>query len=184
MNAAPAITIRRARDADAVALALLAADTFVETFGHLYQPEDLANFLATEQTAVNYRQLIAKPDVGVWVAAGSSGSLIGFLTAGPCKLPVVDREPASGEIRQLYLRGSAQGQGLGSRLLDTGLAWLRDRGRAPLYIGVWSGNSGAQRLYGRYGFDKVGEYDFPVGNHMDREFILKERAVAVRGRTS
>jgi hypothetical protein len=39
---------------------------------------------------------------------------------------------------------------------------------------VWSENHGAQRLYARYGFDKIGEYGFPVGQTIDREFILKQ----------
>lgn len=174
MNLPARINVRRATVADAPALAALAADTFVATFGHLYRPTDLATFLAKEQTAVHYRQLIGKPDVGVWLAEAPGGELAGFLTAGPCKLPVPDLEPRAGEIRQLYLRAAVQGQGLGSRMLETGLAWLREQGHAPLYIGVWSGNFGAQRLYGRHGFGKVGEYDFPVGEHLDREFILRE----------
>ena len=29
------------------------------------------------------------------------------------------------------------------------------------------------RLYGRHGFVKVGEYGFPVGETIDREFILR-----------
>jgi RimJ/RimL family protein N-acetyltransferase len=41
-------------------------------------------------------------------------------------------------------------------------------------VGVWSENVGAQRLYARYGFEKIGEYDFPVGAQLDREFILKQ----------
>lgn len=171
----PGLTIRRASVADAPALATLAAETFVETFGHLYQPEDLAAFLAAEQTAVHYRRLISQPEVAVWVAATGDGGLVGFVTAGPCKLPAPDREPGAGEIRQLYLRGSVQGQGVGSRMLHAALAWLREHSQVPVYIGVWSGNSGAQRLYGRHGFEKVGEYAFPVGRQLDREFILKER---------
>jgi GNAT superfamily N-acetyltransferase len=81
----------------------------------------------------------------------------------------------AGEIRQLYLRASVQGDGLGTRLLVMALEWLAAQGHSPLYVGVWSGNLGAQRLYARYGFEKIGEYDFPVGNHLDREFILRQR---------
>jgi diamine N-acetyltransferase len=62
---------------------------------------------------------------------------------------------------------------IGSRLLDTALDWLASGGRTPLYVGVWSGNLGAQRLYGRYGFTKVGEHGFPVGGTLDRELILR-----------
>jgi ribosomal protein S18 acetylase RimI-like enzyme len=57
--------------------------------------------------------------------------------------------------------------------MDSGLQWLESQGRTPLYIGVWSENLGAQRFYGRYGFKKIGEYGFVVGNTVDREFILK-----------
>ena len=52
------------------------------------------------------------------------------------------------------------------------LDWLEKPGRM-LWIGVWSENFGAQKLYGRLGFEKVGEYEFPVGGTRDREFILR-----------
>lgn len=165
--------IRRATPGDAAAVAELAIATFVETFGPLYRPEDLAHYLETEQTAAKYAELIADPAVAVFLGAAADGTLVGFLTAGPCKLPVPDRETTAGEIRQLYLRGSVQRGGLGTRLLVQSLDWLMAQGHAPLYVGVWSENYGAQRLYGRYGFTKIGEYDFPVGKHLDREFILK-----------
>ena len=38
---------------------------------------------------------------------------------------------------------------------------------------MWSENFGAQRFYARYGFEKAGEYLFPVGNTNDLEFILR-----------
>jgi ribosomal protein S18 acetylase RimI-like enzyme len=38
---------------------------------------------------------------------------------------------------------------------------------------VWSENFGAQRFYARYGFEKAGEYLFPVGDTHDLEFILR-----------
>ena len=39
-------TIRRATPADAEALSRIGAETFTETFSHLYPPEDLAAFLS------------------------------------------------------------------------------------------------------------------------------------------
>lgn len=54
---------------------------------------------------------------------------------------------------------------------------LAQAGREPLYIGVWSENFGAERLYARHGFQRVGEYLFPVGEHRDLEFILKRSGV-------
>ena len=45
------------------------------------------------------------------------------------------------------------------------------------WIGVWSGNEKAIRLYGHYGFRPVGEYKFPVGDWLDDEFILRRERV-------
>lgn len=176
MDLSPSIPIRRAAVEDAPVLANLGAETFVEAFGHLYPPEDLTDFLARSQSTAAYHKILADPAVGVWLAVPPEEPPIGFLVAGPCKLPVRDCPPAAGEIRQLYLRSSAQRQQLGTRLLRIGLDWLASQNRRPVYVGVWSQNDGAQRLYARFGFVKIDEYDFPVGRQLDREFILELRA--------
>ena len=41
--------------------------------------------------------------------------------------------------------------------MEIGLEWLGAQRQVPIYVGVWSENHGAQRFYGRYGFNKVGE---------------------------
>ena len=51
--------------------------------------------------------------------------------------------------------------------------WLQSDGPRAVWIGVWSENFGAQRFYERHGFEKVGEYYFPVGETRDLEFILR-----------
>ena len=167
------LLIRRASVSDAAALAVITERTFTETFGHLYPPEDLAEYLRGTCTPEAARKLIDDPKVGAWLIGADGSAPVGYVTAGGCKLPVENREPNAGEIRQLYVLATHQNQRLGARLLDVALRWLDEQNFSPLYIGVWSQNEGAQRFYGRYGFKKVGEYGFPVGKTIDHEFILK-----------
>ncbi|MEJ1965707.1 MAG: GNAT family N-acetyltransferase [Gammaproteobacteria bacterium] len=162
--------IRRATPSDAASLARLAEATFTETFGHLYPPEDLAEYLSRNCTPDSCRTLLEDPNVGVWLVGSEP---VGFITAGLCKLPIENREPRAGEIRQLYVLSTHQNERLGSKLLDAAFDWLAEQQLSPLYIGVWSENFGAQRFYARRGFVKVGEYVFPVGKTLDQEFILK-----------
>jgi ribosomal protein S18 acetylase RimI-like enzyme len=176
MESAPTATIRRATSADAPVLAEIGAATFIEAFGHLYAKEDLAAFLSGTHSVARYARLIEEPGVAIWLASIGEAAPIGYAVAGGCKLPVENLEPNAGEIRQLYVRATIQSRGLGTRLLDTVLDWLASQGRTPLYVGVWSENFGAQRLYRRYGFEKVGEYRFAVGEQLDIEFILKQRS--------
>jgi len=166
-------SIRRATPEDAAVLAELGAVTFTETFGHLYPPEDLQEFLSKSHTRESWARTLSDPSRGGFVVEHQSGRKIGFIVVGACKLPVENLEPQAGEIQQLYVHAEFHNLRLGGRLMDLGLEWLASQGRAPLYIGVWSENYGAQRFYERYGFSKVGEYGFRVGSTIDREFILK-----------
>jgi diamine N-acetyltransferase len=169
----PAPAIRRAIPNDAPTLATLGAATFTETFGRLYPPEDLQTFLVGSHSVDAWTRTLSDPERAVWIAELADSTPVGFIAVGACKLPIEKRESTAGEIQQLYVLAQYHNLRLGSRLMDIGLEWLQAQGRTPLYIGVWSENFGAQRFYGRYGFNKVGEYGFPVGTTVDREFILK-----------
>ena len=170
--------IRRANLSDVPALAELGAATFVEAFAYLYTPENLAEFLEKSHSQAVYERHLRDPNVAIWLAEMDDESAIGYAIAGSCKLPIPDLEESAGEIRQLYVRAAFHGHKLGTKLLLTTLDWLPSRNRTPLYVGVWSENFGAQRLYGRFGFKKIGEYEFAVGRQRDREFIFRQRAGA------
>lgn len=167
-------TIRRAVPADAEVLAELGASTFVETFGHLYKPEDLRHFLDESHTAGAYAKTLANPDYALWIAE-RDGEAIGYAQAGPCGLPHADVRPGDGELKRLYLRRSRQNGGTGRALMDAAMAWLERDGPRTLWISVWSENTGAQRFYARHGFSFAGEYEFPVGEQRDREFMFRRQ---------
>lgn len=172
--------IRRALSSDAPALAALGAATFIESFGQLYVPRDLQAFLDESHTIEAYARALANPEYALWIAERGSpdGTLraIGYAQAGPCGLPHEDVKPGDGELKRLYLLRSEQNGGVGAALLEQSLAWLERDGPRTLWISVWSENHGAQRFYGRQGFEFAGEYEFIVGEQRDREFIYRRTA--------
>ncbi len=174
MDVAAHITqIRRADINDASSLARIGATTFTQAFGHLYPPEDLQHFIQSSHSDQRWRSTLSDDHTCVFVAEGAASGIMGFIAVGRCKLPVQDLEPTAGEVQQLYVLAEFHNLKLGSRLMDAGLNWLRSQRHAPLYVGVWSENYGAQRFYSRYGFQPFGEYGFRVGSTIDREFIFK-----------
>ena len=164
--------IRRATVADATTLSRLATRTFTETFGHLYPAEDLQAFLDESYAVDRQRIILGHPDYAVWLLE-ADGAAIGHAAVGPCGLPHTDVRPGDGEIKRLYLLQQAQNRGWGGRLFQTALDWLQREGPRTLWIGVWSQNHAAQRFYARHGFEHVGDYEFPVGQVCDHEFILR-----------
>ena len=169
-------TIRRAAPADAAALAELGAATFVETFGHLYTPEDLQAFLDASHGVGAYARTLADSGYALWVADDATGRVIGYAQAGPCGLPHANVRPEDGELKRLYVRAGIQNAGTGRALMDAAMAWLLRDGPRTLWLSVWSENPGAQRFYARYGFAFAGEYAFIVGAQRDREFMYRRPA--------
>lgn len=165
-------TIRIAFEEDAPALATLGAETFSSTFGDLYAAADLRSFLEKNHSVEAYRALLSNPEYGLWIAEAEGGEAVGYAVAGPCGLPVPDLPENSGELLRLYLKKGAQGGGLGARMLETALEFLRDRFER-IYLGVYKENLTAQRLYERYGFVKVHDYIYMVGDHADPEWIME-----------
>lgn len=170
------VRIRPAVPADVEALSELGKRTFVETFVHgfaiPYPDEDLEVFLEEAFGLEETRRRTADPAC-LWLVAEADGRLVAYAQSGPCDLPHPDATPAQGELKRLYVAREAQGIGLGRALMDASMSWLEHNFAAPLWIGVWSGNDKAQRLYRAYGFELAGEYEFPVGRVRDREFILR-----------
>ncbi|KAF9098932.1 hypothetical protein BGX29_009940 [Mortierella sp. GBA35] len=166
--------LRQAVPADAPVLCELGALTFSDTFGHMYKPQDLQDFINSTYTVEKHLGPLTDPRESFWLLEDEdTGKALAFGWVGACKLPVENVESDAGEVKRLYVHPEHQGKKLGSLVLDRMMEWLAEKAFSPLYIGVWSENFGAQRLYGRYGFEKVAEYEFEVGNHRDREFILK-----------
>jgi len=167
--------IRRATVADAPALSRLGAVTFKDTFGHLYAPEDLEEFLTYNHSVDYFEDFLNDPEAAAWVAETPDGEMIGYCTAAPCSLPAPDMPENSGELCRLYLLPQCQGQGVGKAFLNIALDWIETH-FDHTYIGVFSENAGAQKLYQSYGFEKVAEYHFLVGKHPDLEWIMKRRS--------
>ena len=170
--------IRPATQADAAALGVLGRQTFLDTFVAAdgfaipYPADDLAAFLDASFSPATIRAKLQEPGAAWWVAE-RDGELLAFANTGPNTLPHPDARPSHAELRRLYVSKSAQGLGLGTKLLAVALDWMEAHSDGPLWIGVWSGNLKAQKLYAAYGFAIAGEYQYPVGAWMDDEFILR-----------
>ncbi len=167
--------IRRAVPADAEALSRIGRRTFADTFGHLYPAEDLEAFLDDSHAPQAYARYLADDAYALWLLEDGDDA-VGYALAGPCGLPLADVSPQDGELKRLYVLPGMQNSGWGGRLFQAAMDWLERNGPRTLWISVWSENVGAQRFYARHGFEKAGEYEFPVGRVRDREFILRRGA--------
>ena len=169
------MTLRPATPADAEALAELGRDSFVAAFGHIYSPENLAAFLDEYRTPEKYRQHLADPPTLIEVVE-EDGRLAAYCLIVRNHWFEEQHEPRPERpvfLSQLYCAPDATGKGYGAALMDWVIAEARAWGADAVQLSVFSENFGAQRFYQRYGFEKVADIDFWVGNHRDDEFLYE-----------
>lgn len=166
------MNFRDATIADLPAIDGVFRRSFCDTFAHLYQPQDLSEFLAQfsleawrgEFTDPRYRFRVAEID----------GEVVGFVKLGPSSLPVEDAARAI-EYRQIYVLKDHHSRGIASALTDWAIEEARRCGAHDLYLTVYVDNHRARRFYDRYGFEPVGRFQFMVGSHADEDIIMRKR---------
>ena len=168
------LTFRDAQLKDAAGLAEAGRETFVETFGDLYSPGDLRQFLDETYSIGKMEADLKDPDVEVRIAY-SGRKMVAYCKIGPCELPFdVGPEPTL-ELHRVYVYQAGQGVGVGRILLAWAIERSRQRGAKNLFLGVWESNERAIALYESRGFEKVGGYKFKVGDTLDDEYIMRLR---------
>ncbi len=168
--------IRPATPADAAPLSELAAATFRDTFGDANRPDDMDRYLADAFTPARQAAEIADPTSLVLLAehapARDGAELIGYAHLVSGRPPSAVTGPAPLELKRLYVARAWHGQGVAQRLMDAVLDGARARGAGTLWLGVWERNPRAVAFYEKYGFRRVGEHTFRLGDDAQVDWLL------------
>ncbi len=81
------------------------------------------------------------------------------------------------QLKQLYILAQYQGKGAAHQLMQWALQQARDAGASQVALSVYCDNIRAQRFYLGYGFSHVADTEFPVGDHVDQEFVLFKQLI-------
>jgi diamine N-acetyltransferase len=166
------LTLRAATTADLTALSALAIRAFVAKFGHLYSQANLAAFLAENLSETAFAADLADPSRKICLAE-RGGALVAFAKiAFVCGFPAHARGEKAMELKQLYTAPEAIGGGIGAALMDWAMAELTAHGADEVQLSVYAENFDAHRFYRRYGFEKIADITFRVGDHIDPEFLF------------
>jgi ribosomal protein S18 acetylase RimI-like enzyme len=151
MTAEP-VVLRRAKPADAAAIARVHVETWRATYAGLVPDAYLVGMTEAGQTA-SWRQTLNQAGGTNLVAEAPDSQVVGF---GSCGRPRLGDLAFQGEVYALYVGIDWQGEGLGRRLLCALFAALRGAGVSGAYLWVLAGNP-ARFFYETMGGTRIAE---------------------------
>lgn len=144
--------IRRATAADCEAIATVHVVGWRESYRGL-MPDSVLDGASIAERARRWRHILAQGDTTVLVAETGT-ALIGFASSGARR---GDAFAHDGELQAIYVLRTAQGAGVGSRLLRESAAALVERKFSALALWVLRANLNARQFYHRHGGRMVAE---------------------------
>lgn len=185
--AAEPLVLRRATQADAAALALVGAATFLEAFTWMLPGPDIIAHCAANHTPEAYTKYLARPDTRITLAITGADTPVGYAMLCAPELPSFTVQPGDIELKRIYLFSRFRSpstpvldvEGVpipnlrpGQALMNAAVADAGALGRTRLLLGTHAGNLQAIAFYRRNSFDEVGTRTFQVGTQCCRDLIF------------
>jgi len=167
------IEIKKCTLDDLKTLHNLSVETYTDTFGEYNTEADLNDYLDKAYNNAELKKELTNIN-SMFYFAFYDGKLAGYL-----KLNVLDAQSESIgdeslEIERIYIRKQFKRLGLGTKLLNFGIAKAEELNKQSVWLGVWENNFPAQKFYQKMDFVRYSEHKFIMGESVQTDYILKK----------
>lgn len=148
----------------------IAHQTWPITFKGILSPEQITYMLEMMYSIESLKQQLKKGQV--FILAKEKDNIVGFASYEPryAGMPKT-------KIHKLYILPSAQGKGVGKKLIQRLNASAEAKGDGILSLNVNKFNNSAIRFYEKNGFKETAREDIPIGNGFWMEDVVMEKKV-------
>lgn len=172
------ITLRRATQADALCLGVLATQVFLDTYAFTGITQAVANEVREAFSTEAFTAILAQTSTFITVAVHNA-ALVGFAqtTIGTAQSLAPYGEPA--ELDKLYIQEPFTRHGIGSRLLSSHEKLAAEQGVAVLWLTPWVGNHRALRFYAKHEYKDYGIVFFHMSEHKIENRVYAKRLLRI-----
>lgn len=149
--------IRDARPDEAANLKEIGVRGWETTYADFVRTENRRTYLDGDFWSIERLTTVLATQDGINLVAEYEGRVTGFIT---CELIGNGRY----EVTRLYVDPDARSGGIGSRLIETVLGQIRERGASEVLVNAFGDNHAARRFYERHGFKLIEDTYTCVGD--------------------
>lgn len=155
LNKAYKISVRPAMVEDAPDIAKVHVETWQDAYGGLIADDYLGSLSIADRT-ITWEKQIRESEEGNLILVGCiDDEVLGWATFCPSRDE--DADSKTGELGGVYVHPSAQGLGLGSKLMETGLEFLKEQGFETATLWVLTSNKKSRDFYEAKGWQNEGK---------------------------
>lgn len=156
--------IRKAKDEDAILIALLGRITFTETFGHLFtDPNDLQEYLQKTFGVQKIKTSLRKENNVFWLAF-YEGLPVGYAKLKLNSPSEFIADTSTCQLQKIYVLKDFLSKHIGQSLQSVLLNHAADYGCQNIWLSVLKSNQRAIRFYKKNGFFSIGDHTFSIGS--------------------
>lgn len=174
MDESNELRIRPALAADLETLLDVATRTFYDAFAATNTPENMQAYMSTAFTLEQFKRELDDPQ-STFLLAELAGRAVGYAKLIRSVVPECVTEPSAIELSRIYIDQSVLGAGIGPALLQHCFALARQAGFRAMFLGVWEHNPRAHAFYRKWGFARVGEHLFQMGDDPQTDWWMMRR---------
>ncbi|QXI40669.1 GNAT family N-acetyltransferase [Pseudomonas xantholysinigenes] len=165
------LTLRKALPQDALCLAALGLQVFLETYATQGMRDAIAQQALDVFSVASLSKLIEKPGTFI-IVAQIDHHLVGFAQVAMNRPHERVPQAHAAELQRLYLQARFTGLGIGKRLLEAAEQHAARNGATRLWATVWAENQRALDFYLSQGYEALGAqtYTFQQETHANQLF--------------
>ncbi len=168
------IEIREAALQDIPAMRQVAISSYADTFAASNSKENMEAFFEEAYNLEKLEEELREQNSRLLLALEGDAQ-VGFLRLRESGEVVNLLGQNTIELQRLYVLTSVQGKSVGRLLMETAIAYARQKKYEWIWLGVWEKNIRAQRFYENWGFKKFSEHTFWMGDDPQIDWLLKKK---------
>lgn len=165
--------IRKATPADIEKLYEISVRTYMETFDSVNTEKNMREYLGRAFEKKKLLGELSNPHSEFYFAY-CDGTLAGYLKLNEAPSQTDVQDEASLEVERLYVARDFQGAGIGRSFMELAVRLAKERKKRYVWLGVWEHNEKAKRFYAKYGFYKIGEHPFVMGDDAQTDYVMRK----------
>ena len=171
MPEAQQVAIRDATAQDALCIAVLGMQVFLDTYATDGVRDSIAREVLYAFSPDNMSKIIASSDTLV-IVAEVRDHLVGFAQVAMSTGHDLISDPNASELQRLYVQENFTGKGVGYRLLEEAEKYAYFHGASLLWATVWIGNDRALKFYPRQGYEHLGSPSYTFQNETHENHLF------------